>query len=205
MKKWIGRAWLKFFGWDAVGEPPQEKKYVMIAAPHTSNWDLPFAFALAFVFGVEIRWMGKHTLFEPPFGPLMRWLGGVPIERHLRKNVVQQMIDLFEASDELALVVPVEGTRSRVDYWKSGFYHIAYGANVPIALCFLDFEKKRGGFGGTLELTGNVKADMDMIRDFYGDKVGSRPKLFGPIRLRDEAPFERRGVVDAPSESADEG
>ncbi len=192
MKKWIGRTWLKLFGWEAVGEPPKGKKYVLIAAPHTSNWDAPFTLALAFVFGVEIHWMGKRSLFKMPFGPFFRWLGGVPIERDLREGIVQEMIDLFEASDELALVVPAEGTRSRVDDWKSGFYHIAYGADVPVALCFLDFEKKRGGFGEALHLTGDVKADMDVIREFYSTKVGLRAELFGPVRLREEAPFEHR-------------
>ena len=204
MKKWIGRVWLKLFGWEAVGGPTVEKKLVLIAAPHTTNWDLPFALALAFTLGLEIHWMGKSTIFKRPFGGLMRWFGGVPIERHLRTNVVQQMIHLFQASDALALTVSAEGTRSRADYWKSGFYHIAYGADVPVALCFLDYEKKRGGIGRIMQLTGDVRADMDVIRSFYADKVGLRPELFGPIRLRDEAPLKRSELIHEHFESTDE-
>ena len=186
MKKWIGRLWLALWGWEAEGAHPPYDKYVLIAAPHTSNWDLVFTLALAFVFDVHVHWMGKHTIFRPPFGRLMQWLGGVPIERHLRKNVVQQMVDRFAATDRLVLAVPAEGTRSRTEYWKSGFYYIARQANVPIVMAYLDYKRRRGGFGGVLHPTGNLRADMDLVRAFYADKIGKYPERFGPVRLREE-------------------
>ena len=205
MKNWVGKRWLKMNGWEAVGERPEASKYVLIAAPHTSNWDLPFMLAISFIFDVQIHWMGKHTLFKSPWGGMMRWLGGVPIERHLRKNVVQQMIELFDENEGFVLAVPAEGPRGLVDFWKSGFYHIAYGADVPLVLAFLDFEKKRGGFGETLHLTGDVKADMDRVRAFYEGRSGKFPERFGPVRLRDEAPFNRARLREEGGEGDERG
>jgi len=186
MRKWIGRLWLALWGWKAEGDEPPFDKYVLIAAPHTTNWDLPFTLALAFVFDVRVHWMGKHTLFQAPHGWFLKWLGGVPIERHLRKNVVQQMADRFAGSEEFVLAVPTEGTRSRTEYWKSGFYHIARQAQVPIVMGYLDYARRAGGFGGVLHPTGDLRADMDRVRAFYADKIGKYPERFGPVRLREE-------------------
>ena len=116
----------------------------------------------------------------------MRALGGIPVVRHKNSNVVQQMVDAFEAADELALVVPTEGTRARAEYWKSGFYHIANGAGVPIVPSYLDFKYKSGGFGPALIPSGDLKKDMDYFREFYGNRTGKFPQDFGPIRLREE-------------------
>jgi 1-acyl-sn-glycerol-3-phosphate acyltransferase len=173
-------------GWKAEGRRPSIPKYVLIAAPHTTNWDFPFTIALGKVFDMNIRWMGKHTLFNFPFGWIMRKLGGIPIRRHERGNIVQAMAEDLKNYDELALTVPAEGTRSRVEYWKSGFYHIAVQAGVPIVPGYLDYKLKRGGFGDPIMPTGDIKADMDKIRAFYADKVGKYPENFGPVRLREE-------------------
>ncbi|MCB9612419.1 MAG: lysophospholipid acyltransferase family protein [Sandaracinus sp.] len=186
MKKAIGKAFLAITGWKGEGAPPDHGRYVLIAAPHTSNWDFPFTLAFAWAYGVEMRWMGKHTLFEGPKGWFFRAVGGVPVIRHERRSMVQQMVDLFTEHDRLALVVPAEGTRSLVPHWKSGFYHIARGANVPVVLGYLDYSRKTGGFGGLLEPTGDMRADMDRVRAFYADKVGKFPEKFGPIRLKEE-------------------
>lgn len=186
-RKLFGRAFLSAFGWKKEGAPPQdEPKFVLIAAPHTSNWDFAFTLALSYVYDLDIRWMGKHTLFEGPFGWFFTRVGGVPVIRHERRNMVDQMIDLINESDEMCLLVPAEGTRSRRDRWKSGFYHIARGADVPVVLGYLDFARKRGGFGPARKMTGDVKADMDAIRAFYADKTGKKPENFGPIILREE-------------------
>ena len=185
MKRAIGRAYLKLFGWEEEGEPPQPP-YVLIAAPHTTNWDLPHMIALSFVFDVPIRWAGKHSLFKAPFGPFMRALGGIAIRRDRNENRVQQLANLFNEYENLVLTVPTEGTRSRVEHWKSGFYYIAKAAEVPIVCGFLDYEKRRGGFGFTLVPTDSVKADMDRLREFYEDKVGKFPEKYGPVRLREE-------------------
>jgi 1-acyl-sn-glycerol-3-phosphate acyltransferase len=186
MKLWFAKFYLRLFGWKAEGAPPAERKFVLIAAPHTTNWDLPFTLALAVVFGIKVKWLGKHTLFAGPYGWLMRAMGGLAVRRHVRENVVQQSARLFAERDDLILTVPAEGTRSRGEFWKSGFYQIATAANVPIVLGYLDYKRKCGGFGPAIWPSGNLKADMDQIRAFYADKTGKYPEKFTPPRLRDE-------------------
>ena len=180
------RWFLKMTGWEVEGPRPLERRYVLIAAPHTSNWDLAYLLALSTVSDVKVSWMGKDGLFRPPLGWLMRRLGGIPVVRSQSRNMVSQMADAFGEVEELALVVPAEGTRSYVAHWKSGFYHIARGAKVPIVLGYLDYARRRGGFGPALHPTGNMRKDMDRIRDFYADKVGRYPDQFGEVRLKDE-------------------
>ncbi|HHH29843.1 MAG TPA: acyltransferase [Polyangiaceae bacterium] len=186
VKQWIGRTYLRAAGWTVKGERPQPRQYVLIAAPHTSNWDLPFTLALSFYFDVPIRWAGKHTLFKPPFGWFLKQLGGIPIVRHKRGNTVKALAQLFEQHPNLVLTMPAEGTRSRVEHWKSGFYHIAREAHVPIVCGFLDYGRKEGGFGLTLEPTGEMHKDMLVIAEFYSDKQGLYPEKFGPVRFRED-------------------
>lgn len=173
------------FRWRVEGELPPAK-CVIIAAPHTSNWDMPFMLMAAYVIGFRISWMGKHTLFWGPFGPLMRALRGIPVDRRSPQNLVQQVAARFATSDELVLAVPPEGTRKAVEYWKSGFYQIARAAGVPVVLGFLDFERKVGGLGPVVHLTGDVHADMDRIRAYYRDIRGKHPELESTPRLREE-------------------
>ncbi|MFZ1862733.1 MAG: lysophospholipid acyltransferase family protein [Polyangiales bacterium] len=186
LKRWIGSTFLRATGWRMDGVRPAVDRYVIIAAPHTSNWDMPFMLAMAFVYDIPVRWMGKHTLFSPPFGVLLKRLGGIPIVRDQPGGVVGQMVDYFKDNESLVLMVPAEGTRSHVEYWKSGFYHIARAADVPVILSYLDFEKKVGGIGPSLQLTGDIHADMDKIRAFYAGIQGLRPQNVGVIRLREE-------------------
>jgi len=186
MTKLFGHIFLKLFGWKTAGEYPRADKFVLLAAPHTSNWDLAFMIAISFVYGVRLRWMGKHTLFTPPFGYFMRWLGGLPIERHKRSNMVHKMIEHFENNAKLALTIPPEGTRKRSEYWKSGFYRIAQGANVPVIPCFLDYKNKSGGLGPAINLSDNLTLDMDKFRAFYADKTAKFPRNFAVPRLREE-------------------
>jgi 1-acyl-sn-glycerol-3-phosphate acyltransferase len=186
VQKLLARWFLGISGWQAEGSRPQEHRFVLIAAPHTSNWDLVYLLALAAIFDVKVSWMGKHVLFRPPLGWLMRRLGGIPVVRHRRDNLVAQAAQSFEDREDLALVVPAEGTRGYVSHWKSGFYHIARTAGVPIVLGYLDYSRRRGGFGPTLYATGDVSSDMDQIRKFYADKVGKYPDLFGEARLAEE-------------------
>ncbi len=186
MKKLLARLVLRAGGWTAEGERPAARRFVMIAAPHTSNWDLLYLLSFAALFDVRVRWMGKHTLFRGPMGSVLRALGGIPIRRHRSENVVQAMARSFEDYPELALTVPPEGTRSYTPYWKSGFYHIAREAGVPIVLSFLDSGRRRAGFGPEIIPTGDVARDMDEIRAFYADKTGRRPDWFGEPRLKEE-------------------
>jgi len=177
---------LRITGWRAEGGRPAARRYVLIAAPHTSNWDLPFMLALAQIYGVRINWMGKHSLFRGPMGWIMRALGGIPVRRDRASDLVTQMAEVIHESDSIALTVPAEGTRSYTSHWKSGFYHIARTANVPIVLGYLDYQTKRGGFGPEIIPTGDLREDMDEIRAFYADKEGRFPDLTGEILLKEE-------------------
>jgi 1-acyl-sn-glycerol-3-phosphate acyltransferase len=186
LEKLLARSFLRLTGWEAEGAKPLVSRFVLVAAPHTSNWDLAFLLALAAGFDMRLSWMGKRELFQPPFGWLLRRTGGIPIVRERRGGMVAQAARSFADAEKLALVVPAEGTRSRVDCWKSGFYHIARTANVPIVLGYLDYRRRRGGFGPSIEATGDLAADMDKIRAFYSDKVGRFPEKFGAVRLEEE-------------------
>jgi 1-acyl-sn-glycerol-3-phosphate acyltransferase len=182
----IGALYLRLFGWRVEGRLPSAPRAVVIAAPHTSNWDLPLMLAVAWVLGLRPAWLGKRELFRWPFGWLMRRLGGLPVDRSARQNLVQQVVDRFHAVDQLYLVIPPSGTRSRATHWKSGFYHIARGARVPIVCSFLDYRRKVGGIGPVLMPTGDVTTDMRRIRGFYADITGKFPALTTPVRLLEE-------------------
>ena len=141
----LGRLWLKATGWHIEGDMPDLPKFIIVGAPHTSNWDLPYTLAAAVHYGVRVHWMGKDSIFKWPVGGLMRWLGGIPVDRSQSNNAVAQMIEKFAVSDRLVLVIPPEGTRRKVTRWKTGFYHIAVGAKIPLALGFLDYKRKAAG------------------------------------------------------------
>jgi 1-acyl-sn-glycerol-3-phosphate acyltransferase len=163
---------LKLRGWKLQGMPPTEPKYVLIAVTHTSNWDFPLSLAMAFVYRFDMHWMGKDSLFKGWRGPIMRWMGGIPIDRSSSNNVVAQTIEAFNLSDRLVIAVPPEGTRSKVDKWKTGFYYIALGAKVPIALGFLDYKRKAGGFLSAFYPTGDAEKDIVAMRGCYAGISG---------------------------------
>ena len=178
--------WLRFYGWKVDGTLPDDVKAVAIAYPHTTNWDLPFMLAVSYRLGVRPSWLGKRQLFRFPFGGLMRFLGGLPVDRGARTNLVAQVVERFDEVDRLFLVIPPSGTRKRAPHWKSGFYHIARGASVPILCTYLDYARKIGGIGLVLTPTGDVRADMDAIRGFYEGIEGLYPKQQTPIFLPEE-------------------
>ena len=171
----VGRAWLKLFGWRVEGDMPDLPKFVVVGAPHTSNWDLPFALAVGLHYGLRIHWMGKDSIFKWPFGGLMRWMGGIPVDRSKANNAVQQMVDTFAAQEHFVVVIPPEGTRGKVTRWKTGFYHIAVGAKVPIVLCFLDYKRKAGGVARVFQPTGNLETDLIEIQALYATFTGRHP------------------------------
>jgi 1-acyl-sn-glycerol-3-phosphate acyltransferase len=175
LMRWTALMVFKCAGWKVEGEKPEAAKYVAIAAPHTSNWDFLYTLCLAFIYRINPRIMMKDAWFFWPLGPVLRWLGAMPVDRSKSKNVVGQSIDAFNRSDRMVLVVPPSGTRRKVTHWKSGFYHIANGAQVPIALGFLDYRRKRGGFGPTLVPTGDIHGDMGIIQRFYEPVTGKYP------------------------------
>ena len=162
------------------------KRFVLIAAPHTSNWDLPFMLAAAKVIDVRVSWFGKHTIFKFPLGWFMRWLGGIPVDRRASQSLVTQMAERFKTSDYLVLAVPPEGTLARVEHWKSGFYHIAVKSGVPIGLGYLDYSRRLCGIGKFLMPSGDVDKDMDTIRAFYRNIRGKYPEGESEPRLLEE-------------------
>jgi 1-acyl-sn-glycerol-3-phosphate acyltransferase len=183
VRRWIGRTAVAAFGWKVEGEPPHDAKCVVIAAPHTSNWDGVYMLAIAWAMGMRISWMGKHTLFTGWHGPVLKALGGIPIDRRARHDVVEQMVKKFAESEALLLAIPPEGKRQRTEQWKSGFYWIAQGAHVPIYMSFLDYGRRVGGVGPSFVPSGDVEADVAKLRAFYAPMKGKFPENFGPIEL----------------------
>jgi 1-acyl-sn-glycerol-3-phosphate acyltransferase len=196
VRRLIGETWLKAFGWTAESvELP--RKAVVIAVPHTSNWDFPHTLAVAYALDLEFSWLGKHTLFEPPFGPFFRFLGGIPVDRRDRNNLVASVVDIMKQHDELMLIIAPEGTRSRAARWKTGFYYVAAGAGVPIALGFLDYGAKRGGFLGAFYPTGDIESDMAAIRGLYASVQGKHTGRMSEITLGRPEPDSAPAPGDA--------
>lgn len=161
---WLG---LRIAGWKVKGRPPEVSKYVIIAYPHTSNWDFPLGVAVCIMYRLKVYWLGKDSLFKGLAGPVMKWLGGIAINRSEAHDVVQQTIDAFNQSDALIIAVAPEGTRSLVKNWKTGFYHIAAGANVPIVLGYFDYANKEAGCLKSYSPTGDLDKDMLAIKAAY--------------------------------------
>ena len=171
---------LRLNGWKVEGAlPASAQRCVLIAAPHTSNWDLPYTLMVGFALNLNLYWMGKASLFRWPFGPVMRWLGGIAVERSRTNNLVAASAQaLREASGALQLVVPPEGTRGKVRHWKTGFYFIALEAGVPIVLAFMDYGRKVGGLGPEFTPSGDVDRDMAEIKRFYAGVQGRNADQF---------------------------
>lgn len=164
----LSKSILKLLGWKLTGTvPPEITKCVLIGAPHSTNWDLPFGLMFGFALDLPFRWIGKKSIFKFPFGGLMRWMGGVAVDRSRSDNTVTATAEVFSRLQELRLVIAPEGTRARVQKWKSGFYHIAHQANVPIVLAYIDYTQKCGGIGKILYPSGDFTKDMESIMAFY--------------------------------------
>ncbi len=172
---------LKWRGWTHHVEAPAEKKYVLILAPHTSNWDFLMMFPVGLLLKRRVKFMIKHSVFIGPVGSVLRWLGGIAVDRSNRNNFVQQMVDEFDRADEMVLIIAPEGTRKPVPQWKQGFYHIAREAGVPIVRCYLDAGSRRAGIWAPFYPSGNIEADMRALRADYDTVVPRHPEKF--IRL----------------------
>jgi 1-acyl-sn-glycerol-3-phosphate acyltransferase len=170
-------------GWHLDIEEPLPERCVVIGAPHTSNHD--FYVLLLYVFGTSTRlhWVGKHTLFAGPLGPLMRALGGIPVNRSTTTGFVDQMIGDFRRKRVFRLAIAPEGTRKRSSQWKTGFYRIAVGAKVPLVLGYVDYPRKTAGYRQIFMPTGDLQADFQIIKDFYTGIQGKHPENQGPIDL----------------------
>ncbi|RPJ15518.1 MAG: glycerol acyltransferase [Desulfobacteraceae bacterium] len=191
LMRWISLIILKIMGWNIEGRLPDIPRFVLIAAPHTSNWDFPITIFVAFALQAKIYWMGKEAIFRRPFRNIFRWLGGIPVDRSRSNNTVEQMIQKFAGSEKLIITIPPSGTRKKVIKWKTGFYYIAVGANVPIVLGFLDYKRKIGGIGPVFFPTGDIDADMREMRAYYAD-------MKGKYSLREEPFFVNPTYIEKP-------
>ncbi len=178
--RWAALVYLKLSGWKVDGTLPEHaRKSVLIAAPHTSNWDLLFTLIVAFVLRLNIYWMGKASLFKAPWGPLMRWLGGIAVNRERANNLVtSSALAILAVQGPVQLVVPPEGTRGKVREWKTGFYYIAAAAQVPIVLAYVDYGTKIAGLGPVYQPTGDIEKDMLAIKAFYAPIQGKNAQQF---------------------------
>lgn len=174
----LGRSALSLSGWKLEGEIPNEPKFVIIVAPHTSNWDFPVGVMALFAIGFRVSFLGKHSIFKWPLGPFMRWLGGIPVERYVSRDRVADSVAAFNGADSLILAIAPEGTRKLVTKWKTGFYHVAHGASVPIVPVSFDFAKKTIRIGAPFRTTGDQARDIGEIKDFFRGVVAKRPENF---------------------------
>lgn len=199
IKAWLAIHFLQLLGWQLVGTAPTKPKHVLIAAPHTSNWDFVYMYLAAKGLKVDLSWMGKDSLFRGPMGPIFRATGGIPVSRGGRHNMVAQMVQKIGERAMIMLAIPPSGTRDKTANWKSGFYHIAVEAAVPLLFGFVDYGRKRTGIGPSLMPTGDITADMDVIRKFYTDITARYPEQTSEIALKSELSEERgkQSTVDS--------
>lgn len=176
--RWVCLVLLKIGGWTMEGDWPADPKAVVICAPHTSNWDGIWMLVAASAWRFRLRYMGKKSLTEGPFGWLVRWTGCIPVDRSKSNDLVAQMAQAFGGEGNLLLAIPPEGTRGRVEKWKSGFYHIAVGANVPLLFAVLDYGARKVRISGALWPSGDYAADFAIIRSHYEGAVGKVPGDF---------------------------
>lgn len=178
LSRGLGRLGLRLLRWRFVGEFPEPSRLVIVVAPHTSNWDFVTGIAVVFATGLHAHWLVKDTWFRWPFGHLARWLGGIPVDRSRSNALVEQTSQAFAEHERLWLAVTPEGTRKKVARWKSGFWHIARDAGVPIALCYFDYRKRETGFGPLLEPGDDYTADLERITAFYREVTPCHPENF---------------------------
>lgn len=186
LRRLAARAFWSVSRWKLVTEPAPDRPSVLVGAPHTSNWDFVFMLAIAWELGIDVRWLGKKSLFHGWRGPLMRAVGGIPVDRSDPSRVVAEVVERIHAGEVFSLVVTPDGTRGAHTHWKSGFYRIARETGMPVTLGFVDRDTMATGLGPTVELTGDVSRDMDRVRAFYVDKSGARPERRVEPRLREE-------------------
>ncbi len=185
-RRWLANLYWRFSRWTPHAEPVPARG-VIIGGPHTSNWDFWLMVMISWRYNVPFRFLAKKSVFWEPLGSIMRALGGIAVDRSADFGLVRQLVEMSRSGEKYLLVITPEATRSRVEYWKSGFYRIARDADLPLVFGFIDRRRMTCGIGGYMDLTGDVSADMDRIRAFYAGMVGVRPGLESEPRLRDES------------------
>lgn len=186
IRRLLARLYWTFSRWTLRTEPAPTRPTVLIGAPHTSNWDFVLMLAISWRLGIPVRWLGKASLFAGWRGPIMRRLGGIPVQRDDASRVVDEVVARVHAGEVFGLVVTPDGTRGGNAHWKSGFYRIARATGMPVTLGYVDRTTMTTGLGPTIALTGDVAADMDLVRAFYADKSGFRPERRTEPRLANE-------------------
>lgn len=181
----LSRLLLQVFGWKAISQHKGYSKFILIGAPHTSNWDFPLTLLAIWALGIKFSWVAKDSLFIGPLGFIFRKLGGIPVNRKERTGFLKKMVNSFEQNDNFVLAIAPEGTRSKTDHWKAGFYNIAVKTNTEICLGYIDYPGKTIGLGPLLRPSGDVENDFALIREFYKDKTGKFPEQQSTITLRD--------------------
>ena len=174
--RFLSNSIMRLIGWKVEGTLPNLPKYLIIGAPHTSNWDFLLFLATIFHLKVDARYMGKAELFRGPFGWFFYWCGGIPVDRKKSQGLVEQMVEACNNSDKFILTIAPEGTRHKVKEWKRGFYHIAKGAGIPIIMAKVDGKKKAMCVGEVFHLTEDMEADMLAIQDAFKGMVGINPR-----------------------------
>lgn len=168
----VGRLVLRLAGWEYQGEWPQVSQCVVIVAPHTSNWDFIIGLAAALACRINVRWLGKDTLFKTPLARFFRWQGGIPAIRDQAQGLVGSIVDIFEHTPQMWLAIAPEGTRSQVNQWRSGFYHIAHGAKVPIIPVAFDAREKKIRIFEAYETSGEIDRDLAELQSLYKSMKG---------------------------------
>lgn len=186
LRRLVSRVYWACSRWTLSTQPAPDRPTVLLGVPHTSNWDFALMLGIAWRLGIPVRWLGKSSLFRGWRRPIMTALGGIPVDRSDPSRVVADVVARIRAGETFGLVVTPEGTRGAGAYWKSGFYRIARETGLPVTLGYVDRTTMTTGLGPTIELTGDVRADMDVIRAFYADKSGLRPERRTEPRLREE-------------------
>lgn len=174
---WIGRSALWLSGWKLNLVIPDEPKLIMIVAPHTSNWDFVLCMLSMGTTKIDIHWLGKNTLFRGPWGPALRWLGGIAVDRGSASGLVRQTVRTYADRDKLVIAITPEGTRGRVKQWKRGFYHIAENGQIPALPIAIDYKHKTVTSGPLLRATGDWDADMKPVFDFFRGVTAKYPEL----------------------------
>ncbi len=184
MLKNLSRFILHLFGWSLRIELPEEKKFVLIGAPHTSNWDFPLALLAFWTVDIKVYWVAKIQLFYGPAKYILSALGGIPVDRSRSQGFIEQVAERFHKAETMALAISPEGTRKKTEYWKSGFYYIALSAEVPVCFGYIDYKNRTLGFERCFHPSGDISSDMKTIKDYYQDIQGKYPDKQGEIRIR---------------------
>ncbi len=184
MLKLFSKIILKLIGWHVEATLPEEKKFVLIGAPHTTNWDLVIGLLCFWSVSVHPTWVAKKQIFIGPLNYFFRALGGIPVDRSIHSGFIEQIAHQFDSREEMIFGLTPEGTRSKTEYWKTGFYYIALKANVPVCLAYVDYPSRTFGLGEILYPSGDIDKDFELIRTFYQGKKGKHPEKQGPVQIK---------------------